>query len=121
MITRIHPVVVFVKDFGKSLAFYRDQVGLKLAYPAQDGWAEFKLQGCSFCIHGGGKGNNRRSPVDVHFQVKGIRTAVKRMKAKGVRFLGPVKRMPWGLETTFLDPSGNAFELLEPAPWKKAG
>ena len=115
MITRIHPVVVFVKDFGKSLAFYRDKVGLKLAYPAQDVWAEFKLKGCSFCIHRGGKRTNRGSSVDVHFEVKGIRATVRRMKAKGVPFLCPVRKMPYGVwETTFRDPSGNTFELIEP-------
>ena len=118
MITRLSPIVVFVKDFEKSLAFYRDQVGLKLAYPARHGhvgWAAFKVGGSEFCIHGGGKGNNRRSPVDVHFTVKGIRDTVRRMKAGGVRFLHPVRKMPWGHETTFVDPSGNTFELLEPA------
>ena len=115
MITGIDPIVVFAKDFEKSLAFYRDKVGLKLAYPPMPGWAAFKVGASSFCIHGGGKGDNRKSPVEVHFTVKGIRAEVKRMKARGVRFLHPVKRMPWGLETTLVDPSGNHFELLEPS------
>ncbi len=118
MITRIDPIVVFVRDFEKSLAFYRDQVGLKLAYPPMkegQGWAAFQVGGTGFCIHGGGKGNNRKSPVDVHFSVKDIRGTARKMKAKGVTCLHPVKKMPWGLETTFRDPSGNTFELLEPA------
>ena len=124
MITRIHPIVVFVKDFGKSLAFYRDKVGLKLAYPPSHehggGWAEFKVGGSSFCIHGGGRRTNRNSSVDVHFEVKGIQATVRRMKARGVRFLCPVTKMPYGVwETTFRDPSGNTFELVEPLPKRR--
>ncbi len=123
MITHLSPVVVFVKDFERSLAFYRDKVGLTLAYPPVygpgGGWAEFRLKGAGFCLHSGGKGSNRKSPVDVHFRVKGIRAAVRQMKAKGVRFAKPVKKMPWGWETTLVDPDGNTFELLEPTPWRK--
>lgn len=116
MIAKVSPIVVFVKDFGKSLAFYRDTIGLKTAYPPSGEWAEFKAGPTAFCIHGGGKRTNRKSSVAVHFTVRGIHAVAKRLRAKGVRFLEPVRKMPYGVrETSFLDPSGNVFELIERA------
>lgn len=116
MIARIDPILLFVKDFTRSLSFYRDVLGLKVRShePVHEQFAQFELGGTTFAIHGGYKGKPG-GPIHLHFEVRDIRKSVKALKSKGAKFSGPIEKMPWGTyETSFVDPDGNEFDLTQP-------
>lgn len=117
MFVRLDPIILFVKDFDRQLAFYKDTLGLKYKGGSY-GWAEFDIGGTTFALHGGFKGHvPKDNNVAVHFTVKGINELTKQLKAKGVRFTKDVTLEDFGaFQATLEDPEGNEFDLIEEAP-----
>ncbi len=80
------------------------------------GFAGFNLGGITFALHGGYEGDGGETPLHIHFEVDDIHAEVKRLRARGVKFLGPVRKQPYhAYETTFVDPDGNRFDLVQAA------
>jgi len=77
--------------------------------------AMFKLGKSELLLHGGYKGKPAAGPLHVHFEVGNIQAAVKNLRKKGVKFHEPVAKRPYGVyETSFSDPDGNRFDLVQP-------
>jgi len=115
MFTGISPIILFVKDFKKSLRFYRNILGLKLESmdSPDEEFATFRIGDLVFAIHGGYKGK-RGGPINIHFVVEDIHSAVKKLRTRGVKFIGSIERMPWGAyQTTFVDPDGNQLDIMQ--------
>ena len=55
-------VILYVKDMQGQVEFYRDRIGLKLAFPANakdysgQFWVEFDTGACMLALHKGGQG-----------------------------------------------------------------
>lgn len=116
MIERVDPIILFVKDFRRSLAFYRDVLEMRIESleSVHGEFATFRLGNAVFGIHGGYKGK-KGGPIDIHFETNDIHKTVAVLKERGVTFSAPIEKMPWGVhETSFLDPDGNEFDLTEP-------
>jgi predicted enzyme related to lactoylglutathione lyase len=117
MIRRINPVLLMVKDFRRSLEFYRDILGLKLISleEVHEEFAAFEVGDITFAIHGGFEGRSGGAePIQIHFEVDDIRSTVKALEAKGVKFLAPIEEMPYNAyETAFEDPDGNRFDVVQ--------
>ena len=47
---RINYAIVFVADMQKSIAFYRDVIGLKLRFDSPE-WTEFATEGATLALH----------------------------------------------------------------------
>lgn len=47
---RVNYVIVFVSDMDRSIAFYRDTIGLPLKF-ASPGWTEFATDGATLALH----------------------------------------------------------------------
>jgi lactoylglutathione lyase len=47
---RVNYAIVFVSDMQRSVAFYRDVVGLPLKF-ASAGWTEFATEGATLALH----------------------------------------------------------------------
>ena len=47
---RIHYVMVFVSDMKRSVAFYRDTLGLKLRFESPE-WTELEAGGATLALH----------------------------------------------------------------------
>ncbi|MBU2592639.1 VOC family protein [Patescibacteria group bacterium] len=119
MFNKLFGNCLLVNDFEKSLAFYRDVLGLTIN--SQDGkFADFKLKGTSLAIfekeaaiamfpkeHMGSGGG-----VILAFQVDNVNKICGELKAKGVEaFEGP-KTTDWGQTVAyFKDPDGNIWEI----------
>jgi len=117
MIRRINPILLFVRDFERSLRFYKDVLGLKVQSleDVHEEFASFRVGGIVFAIHGGHR-RSGRGPVALHFEVADCRTAYRRLRRRGVRFPRPPEKMPWGSVTAlFRDPDGNELELTSPS------
>ena len=126
-------VAVVVSDGRKAIVWYRDVLGLDVAYigppspnpdPAVQGtpgnpghWIELgphrpqtRLHLCEL----GGK--TEPGPTGITFLTDDIHADYERMRAKGARFLSATKKMDWGeWLCAFLDPDGNEFDLKQPA------
>ena len=112
-------VNVFVSDFGRALAFYRDKLGLKLVVQDADfGYASFDTKGAGFAIAAVDPDSEQSALVGRHtgigWVVANVDETFQALKGRGVEFPDPPKRQPWGgYMALFADPDGNVFYLDE--------
>ncbi len=109
----LHPV-----DFDRSVAFYRDQLGLRVY---REYGAGGRVTGIVLFLGGGflelvttppGEGGRGR-PVDLWLQVPDVDVEQRRLADLGL-LDAEVELMPWGLrELWFADPDGNRLVLVE--------
>jgi catechol 2,3-dioxygenase-like lactoylglutathione lyase family enzyme len=120
---------LYVRDFPKMMAFYRDTLGLPMAaeeasdagFVSGETWAAFDPEG-----RGGLNANihffelwaesvrpslpARAAPAVLSIGVADLDATVHELQGKGVAFLGPVVES-WGRYIRILDPEGNEVEL----------
>jgi len=120
-------VTVWVSDRKRAIEFYTEKLGFEIAVQDEKtGWVELGLPGGftklaivepnmdlgeSYYKYltqriGGATG--------ISFETHDIQALYDDLKAKGVKFMDPPKKMPWGgLMTTFVDPDSNEFSIVE--------
>jgi lactoylglutathione lyase len=122
---RLGYVILFVADLERSVAFYRDVVGLPFRLQG-DGYVEFATQGAKFGLYdrnrlgeltGQGPEPPDRPGGEVVLLVEDVDAEAARLRAAGAAILsGPVDRA-WGHRTVHvLDPDGFVVELAEEIP-----
>ena len=116
---KLYAVRVFALDWDAVTAFYRETLELPEKFSDRDmGWAEFDLGGPSLAVE-------QTSPADaeseglngrflgVSLAVDDMEGVYERLVERGVSFLGPPTRQPWGgVLAHFRDPEGNVITLL---------
>ena len=128
-LNQVWTVNVWVSDMERSVEFYTQKLGLKVALAdSKDKWVELSLPGGFTKIA-------LREPTmalgesyykymtqmigtstGIAFETSDINVVYEDLKAKGVKFEEPPKKMPWGgIMTTFVDPDGNEFGIVEDA------
>jgi lactoylglutathione lyase len=115
-------VILYVDDLDRSLAFYRDLLGV-VGTRRSDTYAELVLSNCRLGFYDRGAApellgrETRGSGAELLFLVGSVDDEVDRLVRAGVRILtGPVDR-PWGHRTVHLeDPDGHVVELAEEIP-----
>jgi catechol 2,3-dioxygenase-like lactoylglutathione lyase family enzyme len=109
---------IYVTDMDRSVAFYVETLGLRLAYRAGVHWASIDAgAGLTLGLHPAGD----RTPdpgvnggVTVGLQVdEAIEPVVASLSARGVVFHGPVVDEGFLKLAFFTDPDGNALYLAE--------
>jgi catechol 2,3-dioxygenase-like lactoylglutathione lyase family enzyme len=127
MIEALGWVLLYVKDLDAMSAFYRDQVGLEVAYECP-GVTAFDTGPCMFELFERADLDNPRSGWDrnvvlISFRVADIEAAVETLRERGVdqaseiKFVIGVENPRWRL-AQFRDPEGNLFEVIdEPLGW----
>jgi len=115
---RIWYVNVFASDLARSVAFYRDTLGLPLQFENdQHGYAAFGTPGLRLGIARVDPSAPESASLlgrhtGVGFGVPDLDAAHRELVAKGVVFTMPPTRQPWGgTLSTFTDPDGNVFYL----------
>jgi lactoylglutathione lyase len=115
----LYAVRVFVRDWDGTCSFYRDVLGLPERFADGNmGWAEYDLGGPCF-------GVERVDPADpeaqrlmsrnlgVSLRVDDINGTYETLHSRGVDFLAPPEKQPWGGSLAhFRDPEGNVLTLL---------
>lgn len=121
MFKKIYAICLLVEDYEKSLAFYKDTLGLEL-YSQDTKYTDFKLGETLFAIFqkdeatlmfpkshmtvGGGS--------VIAFPVDNVEEACKELRSKGIEIFEGPKQMPWGQTVAyFKDPDGNILEVTE--------
>lgn len=117
LLTNIKYVSLFVSDFQRSLAFYKDGIGLDVTY-MEDGFAQFNTEGAILTIEQGGEKSDK--PKDYHrngflvqFEVEDLQRTVGTLKSNNVKFTQDIKEEDFGSTAIIVDPDGNQLLLLE--------
>jgi catechol 2,3-dioxygenase-like lactoylglutathione lyase family enzyme len=92
-----------VRDMSRALSFYRDIVGLTVAFESPF-WTELRWGDTTIALHGGGKGEERESWLGFH--VIDLDAALAELEAGGGR--RGAERMESGARLIeVVDPEGN--------------
>ena len=113
---KVGAIVFFVSDLARSVAFYRDTLGLPVeALEGHDGpWAMGEVEGLTL-VFIPRPARPGESPVVVFSLDGGIDDHAEALAAKGVEIVVPVSESPdGGLSLDFLDPDGNVLSLHLP-------
>lgn len=133
MISKLNIVTILVHDQEKALAFYTEKLGLEkrsdqmfgpsvrwvTVAPKGQSEVEIVLQKPEAALHGEQQAKEMTALVGKNptwsFGTSDCRKTYETLKAKGVKFVSPPTKMPYGVEAIFLDLYSNSFSLLEPA------
>jgi catechol 2,3-dioxygenase-like lactoylglutathione lyase family enzyme len=119
-------VTIFVSNMDRAVRFYTEVLGMKVEYRFGNEWASLKTDdGLTIGLHPASKESpsGRKGSITIGFEVsESIEKAVKGMKAKGVKFVGPVVEDKEIKAAHFEDPDGNEMYLVEAQQeWKDYG
>ena len=117
MIGKLGLVMVVVKDMGRSVAFYRDVLGMKLEFESPF-WSQLSAGNIEIGLH---PESNRvkvapETGVSIGFYVADVQETAAALKAKGVRFLQEPKKEDFGWLAVAADPDGYAIQFCEMPP-----
>jgi ADP-ribosyl-[dinitrogen reductase] hydrolase len=121
-------VRVFVADWPRALAFYRDALGIPVAFVDEElGWAQLATGQGQLALERATPETRERFAGDadddqpllvgrflgVSLAVPDVYASYEGLRSKGVEFLAPPERMPWGGVLAHLrDPDGNVLTLV---------
>ena len=105
-----------VSDYGRSLAWYRDVLGLKVVFELETwGWAQLQSPVDGLLV-GIGQSEEVKTGggATLTFTVEDIEAARAYLEGEGVRFDGEISQVEDMVRlTTFYDPDGNALMLAQ--------
>jgi lactoylglutathione lyase len=111
--------ILYVDDMEGATVFYRDVMGLPLAFSVP-GWVQFGKNGVQLVLHPKTALQKESTPgpnlAHLGFQVDDLDAEVKRLSARQVKFKTPPSGAQFGKHATCKDPEGNEIDLLE---WKQ--
>jgi predicted enzyme related to lactoylglutathione lyase len=114
---------VYVRDFARALAFYRDVLGLPLRFADEKfGFASFATAGAGFTIAKIDDADPQQRGLagrhtGIAFGVDDLEKTYQAWRAKGVVFPLPPTKQPWGGTLAQLaDPDGNLLTLDQYRP-----
>ena len=115
---RLWYATVYVRDFGRALAFYRDVLGLPLRFADETfGFASFATPGAGFTIAKIDEADPEQRPLagrhtGLAFGVDDLDKTYEALRAKGVACPLPPTEQPWGGRLAQLaDPEGNLLTV----------
>ncbi len=117
---RINYSIVFVSDMARSVAFYRDVVGIPLKFESP-GWTEFVTDGATLALH---KSDGSASDADTQhaepagscrtgFEVQNLDVFHERMIENNVRCVQEPTATFGARISQYLDPDGLLFSVGE--------
>ena len=116
---KVNYAIVFVSDMPRSVAFYRDVIGLPLKFESPH-WTEFATQGATLALHASAGGGERDNPKTVPpgrcrpgLQVPDLDAFHKKMVAKGVPCIQEPKSVFGARLAQYLDPDGLGISVGE--------
>lgn len=111
----ISEIIVYVQDMVAAVAFYRDALGLEIAWPAdkddysQETWVTFSTGACTLALHGGLELVEKQVQPRFGFSVDDIQAAREQLMARGVPCSEVREPAPGVQVVDCRDPEGNGF------------
>src|SRR4051794_20842865 len=117
MLHTIPYITLWVRDFERTVRFYKDTLGLPLV-EINEAFARFGTGGTQLAFHALEPGHpvpgNRQ--LEIHFDVADVDSVYEELRGRGVEFNEPPANMPWGVRmAAFNDPEGWTVELVGPS------
>ena len=112
-VSKISVVYLYVRDMERSLAFYRDLLGIPLEGDAH--WAETTFPGGTrFALHATheGVGELSSGTVSVSLEVEDADEAAALLRDRGMDVREPM-RDEWGTVVDVIDPDGYTVSLFQ--------
>lgn len=115
---RLSYAIVFVRDMRRSVAFYRDVVGLPLKFESP-GWTEFATEGATLALHaaegGGAVDPKLKTPGSCRpgLTVADLDAFHKKMGEKKVPCIQPPTETFGVRIAQYADPDGLSFSVSE--------
>ncbi len=122
--TKFSYTIVFVRDMARSVAFYRDSLGVPLRFESPD-WSEFVTGGCTLALHKAAAGSTPAVGADnipaghchVGFAVDDLDAFHERLTAGGVPCLRAPRMEDFGAKmAVYADPDGLPVTVTGPMP-----
>lgn len=109
-------VVFFVRDLERTVAWYRDSLGLEpRTMDGHDGLFALATAGAVELVFIKRDEPAGRTPIIVFSLTSGIYEVVESLAAKGVEIVMPVSETPdGGLSSDFRDPDGHILSVYQP-------
>lgn len=103
------------KDYERSVAFYRDGIGLAIAREYSGGTVFYAGQSLvEIAGHGGPADGAPPFPGALWLQVRDLAAAQDELRGRGVEIAREARREPWGLhEMHVLEPDGVTLIFVE--------
>jgi lactoylglutathione lyase len=131
MLSKVDYVMVNVSDMGRSVAFYRDTLGLRLKFESP-GWSEFETGATTLALHAatqaaGGAAAPETGPMagtcSLGFSVPDLKSTYAELSGRGAQFVMPPTEQPnEGIRLAVcLDPDGLAISFAEPMAREATG
>jgi catechol 2,3-dioxygenase-like lactoylglutathione lyase family enzyme len=113
LVTRVNVIYLYVSDMARSLAFYRDLLGIPME--GDEGWQEAMLGDTRFALHHAheGIGDLSAGTIHVNLEVGDVDDAAARLRSAGVE-VEETMREDWGAAVRVRDPDGYELYLFQP-------
>ena len=119
MIKGIKFVNIPVRDQARALAFYTQKLGFVIATDQEMGpggqrWIELRIPGADTRITlftPPGHEDRIGTFVPLSLWADDVEGTYETLKARGVEFLAPPKKEPWGTSVIFKDSEGNQLHI----------
>ncbi len=108
---RLLYVIVHTTDLEATTRFYRDQLGLETAQQNPH-WVDYRTGGArlgTLEVHPG-----MACEIEVSLHAPDLESTVESLRARGVRFMGEIKTIPFGRVAHLRDPNGTLISLYAP-------
>jgi catechol 2,3-dioxygenase-like lactoylglutathione lyase family enzyme len=113
----LHEVILYVSNMIGQISFYRDTLGLEVAYPddlgdgSEASWVVFDTGQCSLALHAGGEKRIGEDAPKIVFQVDDIEAVRDDLISRDVPMSEIVSPAPGIRVSNGRDPEGNAFSI----------
>ena len=99
-------------DMARAVAFYRDALGLDVAFQDGERWTQLKAGGVNFALSARDEGAPGATGATIVFEVEDLAAAREAVSAHGATVVDE-RAMGSGTALTIRDPDGNIVQLYE--------
>ena len=114
-----------VKDVGRSINFYTQQLGFKLDHQNLPAFGQVSIGNLKLVLSGPGASGSRQMPDGkqqqpggwnrIILEVDDLAARIEGLKQAGLQFRNEMEVGPGGKQIQLEDPDGNPIELFQPA------
>lgn len=112
---KLDSAVFYSNNIEKVIGFYKDIIGLEVAYKREDKFVSFKfLNGVKLGVKKAVEEREKPGAQTIFIAVDGdIEKLYEKFKKLDITFYKELKLESWGKEFAILDPDGNKVEFVQ--------